>query len=134
MPDNDIHRAARLYKAFRETNVRRARRVSVSLPKAVAKMGTAEFVGYWTTHRRKPALYVHFWAPGSRPDIYANSGRGQLYLFGGRYKVTGRGITDLDKLGRVVDYTPPFVLVERDEWEAYQRYKRIHNLTPRRVR
>ncbi len=137
MTDSDMSRAARLYKAFREESVKRARRVSVSLPKAVAKMGTAEFIGYWTTHHGKPALYVHHWAPGSRPDIYANTGRGQLYLFGGRYTATGRGITDLDAHGRVVDYTPPYVVVERAEWEEYQRsdvYRRKHNLTKRRRR
>lgn len=129
--NSDIDRAARLYRAFREAKPKRARRVHVSLPKAVAKIGTAEFIGYWTTHRGKPAIYVHFWAPGSRPQLFANTGRGQLYLFGGRFTVTGRGITDLDARGQVVDYTPPFVLVERKEWEQYQRK---HNLTKRRRR
>jgi len=130
----DIDRATRLFQAFREQKPRSARYVSVSLPKAVAKIGTAEFIGYWTTHRGKPAIYVHFWAPGSRPHLYANSGRGQLYLFGKRFHVTGGGITDLDARGRVVDYTPPFVLVERKEWDEYLGFKRKHNLTRRRRR
>jgi hypothetical protein len=78
-------------------------------------MGTAEFLGYITTHKGKPALYVHYWAPGSRPGIYGNSGRGELLFRGGRYKLTGGGITDLDRNGRIVDYKPRFKVFRVDK-------------------
>ena len=81
-------------------------------------MGVLEFVGYMTTHAGKPALYVHHFAPGSRPALYAGVSRNQLALYGGRYWVTGRGITDLDARGREVDYTPRYVTVKRSEWLA----------------
>lgn len=98
----DLARAGRLYRAFREDAPREVKRLRVSIPKAVAVMGYCEFVGYLTTHRGKVALYIHEFAPGSRPLLCAGASRGQLYLLGGRFKVTGRGITDQDQAGRMV--------------------------------
>ncbi len=102
--------ARKLYTAFRETPVRFTRRVTVRAPKgkALARMGVVEFIGYMTTHKGQPALYVHHWAPGSRPALYAGTRRNELYLVGGRYHVTGLGITDLDASGRKTDYTPRY--------------------------
>lgn len=96
-----VKNAARLYRSFREATPRRARRVPYHVPRAVAVMGHVEFVGYMTTHRGKTHLYIHEFAPGSRPLLCAGSGRGELYLVGARFKVTGRGITDLDAQGRI---------------------------------
>jgi hypothetical protein len=98
----DVDNAAQLYREFREDEPRRARKIRVKLPKAVAVMGHCEFVGYVTTHRGKTHLYIHEFAPGSRPLLCAGTGRGQLYLLEGRFTVTGRGITDLDRAGRTV--------------------------------
>jgi len=100
---NDLRKAARLFKAFREMEPRRASHYNMKLPKAVARMGPCEFIGYTTTHNGKPALYLHEFASGSRPILYAGPGMRQLYLIGGRFHVTGRGITDLDARGRAVD-------------------------------
>lgn len=133
MPSDGLQRAARLYRSFREQPVRRVREVSIQLPAAVARMGLLEFVGYMTTHAGTPALYVHYFAPGSRPVLYASGGRNQLMLYGGRFKVTGRGITDLDSRGKVIDYTPRYVTVERGEWERMKKLaNRRQNLTNRR--
>ena len=134
----DLTNAARLYRAFREEEPRRAR-LSAPLPKAVAKMGTAEFLGYLTTHAGKVVLYVHYFAPGSRPEVCApGSRRNQLFLFGGRFKVTGRGITDLDSRGRVVEFrTSPWIVVERwklRELMARARVANLSHLTNRRRR
>lgn len=105
----DLHAAIKLYRAFREAIPHRARQVRVALPKAVARVGTVEFIGYMTTHRGKVHLYVHDFSPGSRPALYAGTRRNQLYLFGGRFKVTARGITDLDSRGRETDYLPRYM-------------------------
>jgi hypothetical protein len=121
---SDLRRAIKLYRDFREAAPRQARRVTVAAPKALARMGVLEFVGYMTTHAGKPALYVHHFAPGSRPALYAGSRRNQLALFGGRFTVTGRGITDLDHAGRVVDYAPRYVTVERAEWLRFQAWRK----------
>lgn len=107
---DDLRRATKLYKAFRETAPRNTRRVTVRVPKgkALARMGVCEFIGYMTTHQGRPALYVHHFAPGSRPAMYAGTSRNELYLVGGRFHVTGRGITDLDARGREIDYKPRY--------------------------
>jgi hypothetical protein len=65
-------------------------------------MGHVEFIGYVTTHRGQTHLYIHEFAPGSRPQLAAGKRIGQLYLIGDRFKVTGRGITDIDSRGRIV--------------------------------
>lgn len=98
----ELARARRLYRAFREDEPTRARHARVKVPRAAIVMGPCEFVGYVTTHRGRVVLYIHEFAPGSRPTLAAGAGRGELYLVGGRYQVTGRGITDLDARGRVV--------------------------------
>jgi len=78
------------------------KRVPYSVPKAVAVIGDVEFIGYVTTHRGRTHLYIHEFAPGSRPRMAAGTGRGQLYLVGGRYRVTSRGIVDVDSRGRAI--------------------------------
>ncbi len=110
MATSELQRALRLYRQFREAEPRGVRRVRVQRPngKALARMGVVEFIGYMTTHQGEPALYVHHFAPGSRPALYAGTGRNQLYLIGGRFHVTGRGITDIDARGRETDYVPRY--------------------------
>jgi hypothetical protein len=98
----DIRKAAALYRGFREEPPQRARRVNYAVPEAVAVMGQVEFIGYMTTHAGETHLYVHQFAPGSRPIFAAGKGRNQAYLVGGRYRVTDRGIVDFGPGGREV--------------------------------
>jgi hypothetical protein len=96
-------RAAHLYANFREQGpARLARRVAFKIPKAVAVLGHVEFIGYATTRAGKTELYIHEFAPGSRPRLAAGAGRNQVVLIGGRYRMTSRGIVDLDSRGREV--------------------------------
>lgn len=110
---SDRQRAARLYKAFREEAVERVRKVRIRVPKAVAVMGTTQFIGYMTTHRGQTHLYIHEFAPGSAPLLCAGPHRGQLYMLLGRFKVTGRGITDLSASGAVVNARPKYVVTRK---------------------
>jgi hypothetical protein len=98
----DIRSSAKLYEEFREEPPERARRVEFKVPAAVAVMGQVEFIGYMTTHAGRTHLYVHQFAPGSRPTLGAGKGRNQAYLIGGRYRVTDRGIVDLGPSGNEV--------------------------------
>lgn len=97
-----VRQAARLYRGFREEPPRLARKVQFRVPKAVAVFGHVEFIGYVTTHRGKTHLYIHEFAPGSRPMMTAGPKGNQLFLVGGRYRVTRRGIVDRDASGREV--------------------------------
>lgn len=98
----DIRSSAALYEEFREEPPERARRVDFRVPHAVAVMGLVEFIGYMTTHAGKTHLYVHQFAPGSRPILGAGKGKNAAYLIGGRYRVTDRGIVDFGPGGREV--------------------------------
>jgi hypothetical protein len=110
---DDLRRAGGLYRKFREEPVRNARAVNVDLPRAVAQIGTCEFIGYMTTHRGVAKFYIHEFAEGSRPHLYAGTRRGQLYLIGGRFKVTELGITDLTPDGKVVHARRRFNVTRR---------------------
>lgn len=98
-----VKKAKSLYEKFREAPATRARKITVKLPKAVAIMGYAEFIGYSTTHGGRAQMYKHKFAKGSRPLLCAGPGKNQLYLIGGRFHVTERGIVDLTPRGREIE-------------------------------
>src|SRR6266850_7494007 len=111
---SQVRSAARLYRAFREEPPRRARRVAVDVPRAVAVMGPCEFIGYVTTHGGKTSVYIHEFAAGSRPLMAAGAKRNQLILVGGRYRVTAHGIVDLDARGRPVRARHRYKVIDLD--------------------
>jgi len=117
----DLTRAVSLYKRWHHEAPRATGRFTLKPPRALARVGVVEFIGYLTHHRGKLVFYYHEFAPGSRPVMYANTKLNQFYLLKGRFKMTDRGITDLDANGRALD--PP------------QRYKVVpasRALNPRR--
>ncbi len=97
-----IRRAKNLYESFRESEATRARKIRVKLPKAVAIMGYCDAIEYTTTHKGVATRYRHKFAKGSRALLCAGPGRSQLYLIGGRFHVTDRGIVDLTPRGKEI--------------------------------
>jgi hypothetical protein len=97
-----VKKAKKLYEDFRETSAKRARKIRVKLPRAVAVMGYCEAILYSTTHNGVAKLYKHKFAKGSRALLCAGPGPNQLYLIGGRFHVTERGIVDLTPSGREI--------------------------------
>lgn len=95
--------AAALFEDFREKTPQRVIRLDVDIPRALAVMGRLEFVGYRTTHGKKSVLYTHEFSPGSRPLLCAGPRDNQLYILQGSFRVTERGIVDLDRRGREID-------------------------------
>ena len=95
--------ALQLYRDFREDEPRRIKRIKLELPGAVVVMGIADCIGYRTTHGKKGVVYMHDFAPGSRPYLCAGTRDNQLFLIGGRFRVTERGIVDLDSSGNEID-------------------------------
>lgn len=69
---------------------------------ALMVMGHCDCIEYSTTIRGRAKLFRHDFAPGSKPLLCAAPGKGQLYLIGGRFKVTARGIVDLDTKNRLI--------------------------------
>lgn len=99
----DFRGAFKLHSDFRELPPKRAVKLNVRVPKALMSMGHVEAICYRTTHGRKTTLYKHDFAPGSRPLLAAGPKRNQLFILGGRYHVTDRGIVDLDVSGAEID-------------------------------
>lgn len=96
--------AFKLHRDFREAPPTRAKVIKApKIPRALMVLGTCEFIGYRTTHNGKVNLYKHDFAAGSRPLLAAGPRKNQLFLIGGRYHVTERGIVDLDAKGREID-------------------------------
>jgi hypothetical protein len=54
-----------------------------------------QFLGYSTTHAGKVTNYVHGFVAGSRPRLYSSGRKNELFIFGGRFRMTARGIVDL---------------------------------------
>jgi len=94
-----LRSSARLWRAFRESPPRRARVVDFDVPKSLTVMGRATALEYTTTHGRKVQLYRHDFAAGSRP-LFCAAPDGRIFLVGGSFRVTGRGIVDTHRDGR----------------------------------
>lgn len=126
--NRDLERITRTYRAFHHRAPQHAvySNFRDRLPRAVWRLGVTEFIGYMTHENGRAELYVHEFAPGSAPFIYAGPDRSQLYLVGGRFVVTGRGVTDLSARGTVVD------LPRR--WKVVRIKQRAGNWIPVRKR
>lgn len=94
--------ATKLYESFRESPVNRVRAIRAKYPRAVAVMGYCDAIEYTTTHNGVATKYRHKFAKGSRALLCAGPGRSQLYLLGGRFHVTDRGIVDLTPRGKEI--------------------------------
>jgi hypothetical protein len=97
-----IKKAAKLYEKFREEPAKHGREVEFEIPKSVMIIGFLTGIEYTTTRRGKTELYRHEFSAGSRPFLCADGGNGQLFIVEGRYKVTERGIVDIDPKGRLI--------------------------------
>jgi hypothetical protein len=100
-----LKRAMTLYESFRGRTPRRLNVVEIDIPEVTLVIGHLESVDYRTTHgeRKKLTLYRHDFAPGSRPLLAVSPDGKQLFLLGGRYQFTERGIVDHDIEGREID-------------------------------
>lgn len=111
----DFAGAFRLHKEFREplqTDRVKVRKVKVDIPTALMVQGTVESICYRTTHKGAATLYKHDFAPGSRPFLASGPRKNQVFLIGGRYHVTDRGIVDLDAHGKEIEDTAHGVEIE----------------------
>jgi hypothetical protein len=97
-----VRKAKKLYEDFREAEPTRARKIRIRYPTAVMVMGYAEAILYSTTHGGVAKMYKHKFAKGSRPLLCAGPEPSQLYLIGGRFHVTERGIVDLTPSGKEI--------------------------------
>lgn len=98
----EYEQALDLYNSFRERDARRINTLRLTVPGMVVAVGHVEYIGYRTTHGTETTLYKHDFIAGSRPLLAASPNGKQLFLLGGRYDFTGRGIVDRDHTGRAI--------------------------------
>jgi hypothetical protein len=98
----ELEQAADLYNSFRETDARKINTVKLRMPGIVVAIGHLEYIGYRTSHQSETTFYKHPFRAGSRPLLASSPDGKQLFLLGGRYDFTGRGIVDRDAHGRPV--------------------------------
>lgn len=63
------------------------------MPEVVAIIGPCDFIGYTVTRDGKREKYIHDFAAKDRPQM-AVAADGSLWLIGGAYDFTERGIVD----------------------------------------
>lgn len=90
----DAEQAARRLEAFTGHEARRMKTVKVPTAKAALEVGPCLLIGYETTRDGKRENYVHRFASHARPLLAASSDGRTLFLLGGAYRFTDRGITD----------------------------------------
>jgi hypothetical protein len=99
----DFDRAVKLSAEFRESKPTRGKAIDFKMPKVLMVMGYLHDLGYDMIRSKKSEKYRHTFAPGSRPQLCVEPSTGRLFLIGGRFHVTERGIVDLDARGREID-------------------------------
>jgi hypothetical protein len=97
-----LERAARLYADFtgREPPYRVAR-VHVPQDDAGLLIGQAEAIAYNTIRDGKRGSYIHEFRTGSRPALAVSHDGKRLYLLGGAYEFTDRGIEDRRQMSSI---------------------------------
>lgn len=101
--------AVNLYKKFREEPARRVGVMRAELPEVLMVMGRVSAIEYETTHQNDAGTkriaqgYRHTFAEGSRPLLCCAPGKNGIFVVGGRYHITERGIVDLDAKGHEIE-------------------------------
>jgi hypothetical protein len=87
----ELGRAARLYRGFHRREPSGVARAQVDKPQAAMRLGRLEGVIYRSDHG---PTYLHKFKGSARPLLVASADGSRLYVVGGRYRMTRRGIVD----------------------------------------
>lgn len=98
----EISQARKLVSAFHDTPSRGTKGVRIKIPSAGMDMGQVDAIDYTTRQGGKSVQYRHAFHAGSRAQMIVFP-RAGLIILKGRFRVTGRGIVDLDEKGREMD-------------------------------
>lgn len=93
-PQHDVEQAARLFQDFTGHRPARARRVRIPQARAGLVVGPLLAVAYETTRDGKREKYLHEFRRGARPTLAASADGRFLYVLGGAFRFTERGIVD----------------------------------------
>lgn len=89
-----INAAIKLFEDFTGENPQYIDRVNLPVDTVAMAIGHCDGVMYTTVRDGKTERYVHKFKKGARPVLAVSSDGNQLYLLGGDYHFTDRGIED----------------------------------------
>lgn len=90
-----VRKAAALYTEFTGHDDPRLTKIAIpSIPQAALAIGEVDGIMYSTVRDGVPEKYVHKFKRSSRPLMISSPDGKQLYLIGGSYDFTERGIVD----------------------------------------
>ena len=92
--EGELERADDALEAFTGERTRRWLRAPAPKGGAGWALGKLTSIGYIATRDGETAEYVHEFRSSSRPQLASSADGSQLYLLGGAYSVTERGIVD----------------------------------------
>jgi hypothetical protein len=97
-PDAEMERAARAYQAFHGERPKEILQLDIpSAPRTAVALGECLAVIYRGRRDGKTYSFKHTFARRARPYLCFSSDGRQLFLLGGDFKVTDRGIVDREK-------------------------------------
>lgn len=92
-------RATRAYEDFTGHKASRVDKRRLDDSQVVGyRMGSTVGIAYEATRDGKTDQYFHRFKKAARPDLVAKDDGKQLYLSGGKYKITDRGIEDMPEM------------------------------------
>lgn len=86
--------AAKLFEGFRERDMGSIETRGLLIPDAVVEVGKFHAFEYFTTHGKRRELYRHEFERSARPDFLVSPDGRQIFVLGGSFRFTKRGIVD----------------------------------------
>lgn len=93
--DPDVRKAMNLYERFSGHEAEAGERVKIApLPKVAVLIGEIDGILYTTVRDGKVEKYIHKFHPNDKPDFVVSPDGKRIFLVGGRFDFTERGIVD----------------------------------------
>lgn len=89
-----VRAAAKLYEDFTGHEPKYIERVTVDVPEVLMLVGEMDAVLYTCIRDGRQEHYKHTFRKSSRPLLCSNETGTALFIVGGRYSMTDRGIVD----------------------------------------
>jgi ribosome modulation factor len=95
VPAAQMQQARKLFKDFSGHDLTHGRKIKApAMPKVLIQIGTIDGVLYTTVRDGKTERYIHEFKRSARPTFAVSPDGKQLFMLGGAYNFTERGIVD----------------------------------------
>ncbi len=94
VPRSAIAEASHLYQQFTGHEATHYQKIPLNTPKAALQVGSCDGILYTTVRDGVTEHYIHKFKKSAQPVLAASSDGKQLFLLGGNFNFTERGIVD----------------------------------------